>query len=60
MPKVKDIMQNMEYGPAPEASPEARAWIAARPVIGHYINGRFTAPEGEIWALPGRVGLVAA
>ena len=47
MPKVKDIMQTMEYGPAPEASPEARAWIAARPVIGHYINGRFTAPEGE-------------
>ncbi|MBL8563008.1 MAG: aldehyde dehydrogenase family protein [Gemmobacter sp.] len=47
MPKVKELMETMEYGPAPEASTEARAWIAARPVIGHYINGQFTAPEGE-------------
>ena len=46
MPKVKDIMQTLDYGPAPEASAEARAWIAAHPVIGPFIAGRFPAPEG--------------
>jgi len=46
MPAIKDIMQTMEYGPAPEAHAEAAAWIADRPVLGHFINGRFTAPEG--------------
>lgn len=46
-PSIRDIMQTMDYGPAPESSTEARAWIAARPVVGHYINGRFVAPEGK-------------
>ncbi|PRD39992.1 UNVERIFIED_CONTAM: Aldh16a1 [Trichonephila clavipes] len=44
---IKDLMQTMDYGPAPESATEALAWIADRPVIGHFINGRFTAPEGE-------------
>ncbi|MGV8989160.1 MAG: aldehyde dehydrogenase family protein [Cypionkella sp.] len=44
---VRDIMQTMEYGPAPESSAEARAWIAAHPVVGHFINGRFVEPEGQ-------------
>ncbi len=43
---IKDIMETMEYGPAPESSAEALAWIAAHPVIGHYIGGQFVAPEG--------------
>lgn len=46
MPSIKDLMQTMEYGPAPEANAEAAAWIAARPVLGHFINGRIIAPEG--------------
>ena len=46
-PCVKDIMQTMDYGPAPESSTEARAWIAAHAVVGHYIDGRFVEPEGE-------------
>lgn len=44
--KIKDIMQTMDYGPAPESSAEARAWIKARPVITHYIGGRFPTPQG--------------
>jgi aldehyde dehydrogenase (NAD+) len=44
---IKDIMQTMDYGPAPEASTEARAWIAAHPVTPHYIGGRFLPPEGD-------------
>ncbi len=43
---IKDIMQTMDYGPAPEASTEAQAWIAARPVLGHFINGKIVAPAG--------------
>ncbi len=47
MPTLKDIMDTMEYGPAPEAHAEVSAWIAARPVIGHFINGRFVEPAGK-------------
>jgi aldehyde dehydrogenase (NAD+) len=39
-------METMEYGPAPESSAEALAWIATHPVIGHYIGGQFMAPQG--------------
>ncbi|GGO29137.1 NADP-dependent aldehyde dehydrogenase [Gemmobacter aquaticus] len=47
MSRIKDLMKTMEYGPAPEASTEARAWIAAQGAIGHYINGAFVAPAGH-------------
>ncbi|MBL4926895.1 aldehyde dehydrogenase family protein [Fuscibacter oryzae] len=47
MPTIKDIMETMEYGPAPEAHAEVSAWIAARPVIGHFIAGRFVEPTGK-------------
>ncbi len=47
MPAIKDIMQTMDYGPAPEANDEVLAWLDAQPeVIGHYIDGAFTTPEG--------------
>jgi aldehyde dehydrogenase (NAD+) len=47
MPAIKDIMKTMDYGPAPEANDEVRAWLAAQPeMIGHYIDGVFTKPEG--------------
>ncbi|WP_199489578.1 aldehyde dehydrogenase family protein [Pseudotabrizicola alkalilacus] len=45
--KIKDIMQTMAYGPAPESSAEARDWIKTRSVIPHFIGGKFPAPEGE-------------
>ena len=46
MPTLTEIMQTMEYGPAPESSAEARAWISAHPQIGHYIGGQFVPGEG--------------
>ncbi len=43
---VKDIFDTMDYGPAPEGNTEALAWIAAhKGRFGHWIGGRFTAPE---------------
>jgi len=42
---VKEIFDAMSYGPAPESSAEALAWIAAHHgQFGHFIDGRMTAP----------------
>ena len=39
---VKEIFDTMDYGPAPESSKEALAWIAQKGgIAGHYINGKF-------------------
>jgi len=39
---IKDIFDTMDYGPAPESSKEALAWLADRGgIAGHYINGKF-------------------
>ena len=46
MSTIKDLMQTMDYGPALEDASEVNAWLAAHPVIGHYIGGAFVAPEG--------------
>jgi aldehyde dehydrogenase (NAD+) len=46
---VKEIMETMEYGPAPESDAPAREWLAAhQDGFGHFINGEFTAP-GELF-----------
>ncbi|MBT9246984.1 aldehyde dehydrogenase family protein [Gemmobacter fulvus] len=43
MPTIKDIMNTMEYGPAPEGNAEVKAWLAGLgDGIGHFINGKFT------------------
>ncbi len=44
MPTVTEILETMDYGPAPEATDEVRAWLAARGRFGHFINGAFTKP----------------
>ncbi len=42
---VAEIFRSMDYGPAPESSAEALAWIAAHSGrFGHWIDGAFTAP----------------
>lgn len=41
MSKVAEIMQTMDYGPAPESPAEAMAWLQARPIARHFINGSF-------------------
>jgi len=42
---VKEIFETMSYGPAPESSAEARAWIAShKGTFGHFIGGIWTKP----------------
>jgi aldehyde dehydrogenase (NAD+) len=41
---VKEIFDTMTYGPAPESSVEALAWLHANAPFGHWIGGKFTAP----------------
>ncbi|MCL4188554.1 MAG: aldehyde dehydrogenase family protein [Rhodobacteraceae bacterium] len=52
MTQIVDIMDTMEYGPAPECNAHAREWLAGhRPGIGHYIDGRFTEPGDNTFAV---------
>ena len=44
MPTVSEILETMDYGPAPEAAGEVLAWLKARGRFGHFIGGAFTAP----------------
>ena len=47
---IKEIFDTMSYGPAPESSAEALAWIAKHGAkFGHFIDGSFTAP-GDTFA----------
>jgi len=49
MPAIKDIMQTMEYGPAPESNGDVKRWLEQHSSgIGHYINGAFTLPESDM------------
>ncbi|NUB44263.1 aldehyde dehydrogenase family protein [Fertoebacter nigrum] len=42
---VKEIFDSMSYGPAPESSAEAMAWITRHNgAFGHWIDGAFTKP----------------
>jgi aldehyde dehydrogenase (NAD+) len=42
---IRDIFQTMDYGPAPESSAEAQAWLSGHGHrFGHWIDGAFTAP----------------
>ncbi|MGR3660525.1 MAG: aldehyde dehydrogenase family protein [Paracoccaceae bacterium] len=44
MPAIKDIMQTMEYGPAPESDAEVNSWLKGhKQGIGHFISGKFSA-----------------
>ena len=43
---VAHYYETMEYGPAPEADSEARAWLKKHgAVFGHFIGGKFVAPH---------------
>jgi aldehyde dehydrogenase (NAD+) len=42
---VRDILKTMDYGPSPEASDHARAWLAAHAgCFDHFIGGEFVPP----------------
>ena len=46
MPSVKEILDTMEYGPAPEANSHITDWLKAHEKgFGHFINGSFVAPK---------------
>ncbi len=45
MNKIADIFTSLDYGPAPEATDVALAWLGAHEGrFGHFIDGAFTAP----------------
>ena len=47
---VRDIFNEMSYGPAPESGAEAQDWLKAHnSTFGHWIDGAFTKP-GETFA----------
>jgi aldehyde dehydrogenase (NAD+) len=46
---IRDIFNEMSYGPAPESSAEAEAWLKAHDNrFGHWIDGSFTKP-GDVF-----------
>ncbi|NCU20744.1 aldehyde dehydrogenase family protein, partial [Candidatus Falkowbacteria bacterium] len=60
MPAVSDILDSLDYGPAPEGTVEVRGWLAARGRFGHFIGGAFTAPVGLFDTLNPATGEVLA
>jgi aldehyde dehydrogenase (NAD+) len=49
---IKDIMDSMDYGPAPESAGDAKAWLAARDHrLGHFIAGAFVGAENATIAV---------
>jgi aldehyde dehydrogenase (NAD+) len=49
MPKISELFESMEYGPAPESAAQAREWLGKHSArFGHYIDGAWRAPaDGE-------------
>lgn len=54
MPRIGELFETMEYGPAPESAERARAWLEERDAsFGHFIGGRWRTPEeGESFETP--------
>lgn len=45
MPTIKEILQTMDYGPAPESTKEAQAWLEGRGRrFGLFIDNKWTEP----------------
>lgn len=45
MNEIRDILNTMDYGPAPEDDKDVRAWLAKhKDGFGHFIGGGFTKP----------------
>ncbi len=44
MPSISEVLDSMDYGPAPESADHALKWLERGP-FGHFINGAFTAPD---------------
>jgi aldehyde dehydrogenase (NAD+) len=47
MPTIKDILETMDYGPAPEANTHILQWLEQHKTgFGHFIGGAFVASSG--------------
>ncbi|SDW09352.1 aldehyde dehydrogenase family protein [Litoreibacter albidus] len=58
---VKDILETMDYGPAPESTAEAFAWLDGKSrQFGHFIDGKFTAPTQDFTSKNPATGEVLA
>ncbi|MDG1282654.1 MAG: aldehyde dehydrogenase family protein, partial [Pseudorhodobacter sp.] len=58
---VRDIFNDMSYGPAPESSTEALAWIAEQgAAFGHWIDGASTQPTATFETRNPATGAVLA
>jgi aldehyde dehydrogenase (NAD+) len=43
MPTIKEILQTMDYGPAPESTKEAQAWLESHGRrFGLFVDGAWT------------------
>jgi aldehyde dehydrogenase (NAD+) len=58
---VKDILETMDYGPAPESAAEAMAWLDSKNrQFGHFIDGKFTTPTQDFTSKNPATGEVLA
>ncbi|MDZ7601821.1 MAG: aldehyde dehydrogenase family protein [Hoeflea sp.] len=52
MNSIRDILNTMDYGPAPEDDTDVRAWLASHKAgFGHFIGGAFTKVRGETFSV---------
>lgn len=48
MTTVTDVLESMDYGPAPESNSHIKDWLKAHEKgFGHFINGAFTVSKGK-------------
>jgi aldehyde dehydrogenase (NAD+) len=48
MPTVTDVMESMDYGPAPESNAHVKEWLSRHSDgFGHFINGGFVKSSGK-------------
>ena len=61
MNKIMEILDNMDYGPAPEDSSIARDWLTRhQDGFGHFIDGAFTKPANLFEVMNPATGKVIA
>ena len=48
MPTVNDVLQTMDYGPAPESNAHVKAWLKTHEKgFGHFMGGAFVSSKGK-------------
>jgi aldehyde dehydrogenase (NAD+) len=57
---IKEVFDSMDYGPAPESSAEAMAWLKKHGVFGAFIDGAFATPEAPFATKNPATGAVLA